>query len=294
MHDGAFKEQPIVKCVSCDRFFTSGRWSERIEPFLTSLLAAPVRILEVEPQGALEKRMPKRIHFLLGIEDHEVELDLPTKNTQCPDCTKKNSHYFEGELQLRGATSEQIEIAKAMLVSHRGHVKSEAKRKDGVDLKVSSNKAILATIKDLTSRYIGVSHVTSTLHTRDHLSSKEKYRVTALFRYFALAKGDVVLHEDEPFIIEKTKEKFCELRSLKDDRTTVSVDLEALEDYRKIEPFTTSVVTTRPALSILTESYVDTPAQNRSGSELEPGDTVRAIAHEGFYAVIEKTDSSTE
>lgn len=292
MRELEIKEQPIRKCVSCDRFFVSGRWTDRIEPQLAAMFGAPVRILATEPKDALAGRMPKRVHLqleLAGDEPGIVEIDLPAINEHCPDCQKARSNYFEGTLQLRGGDRARYDEARALLESHRGHVKQETPVKNGLDLKVSSNKAIAATLRDLQQRYLGIASTSATLHTRDHLSSRELHRVTGLFRFLLFEKGDVLVHEDRLFRIEKTRDSFCELRALDDDRTTITIPLPDLESHERVEPFDTSIVATRPSLSILDESYVAVSAVDRSGVSLESSDAVRAVGRNGFYAVLARS-----
>lgn len=280
--EGVFVEREIVKCVSCDRFLVSGRWIDRLEPMLTKMFDRNVRLRASDPP--LKGRIPKRIHLLLEVDDHELEIDLPARNQQCPRCSKRYSHYFEGELQLRGGNEHKYDRAKELLESHGGYVKSVRERRDGIDVKVTSNKAILATLKDLGSEYIGTQAVSTTLHTRDRQSGKEKRRVTGLFRFFALSKGDVVLR-DGPFVIEKTHDSVCELRSLTDGRS-ITVDITSLGS--KLETFETDVITIRPRLSILSESFVEVGAIDRSNQTLRVGDRVIALGYDGFYVVLRK------
>ncbi len=296
MQELEIRDEPIRSCVSCDRFFIEGRWSNRLEALLSSIVSAPVRIASIDPADAFEGRAPRRVSFelivMLDSEEHVVSIDLPVENTQCPDCVKKRSHYFEGYLQLRGGTREQWDEARALLESNRGYIKEERAVKEGIDLKVSSNRAIIATLKDLAQRYIGSSRTSSSLHTRDHQTSKEKHRVTGLFRFSGLRKGDVIDRDGSLFVLEKTKGSLCELRSLADGRTTITMALEELEDSVRIEPFETSVIATRPHLTILSESYADVEAVNRSSGDPAPGDTVRAVSSNGFYAVLSITEGS--
>lgn len=290
MRELEIKDEPIRACVSCDRFFISGRWSNRLERLLSGIVSAPVRILSIHPEDAFEGRAPRRVTFELAVvldsEEHVVSIDLPVENTQCPECVKKRSHYFEGYLQLRGGSRREWDEARALLESNRGYVKEEVALKDGVDFKVSSNRAIIATLKDLNQRFVGSAHTSASLHTRDQQTSKEKHRVTGLFRFSKVRKGDVFAHDGTLFVLEKTKGSLCEVRSLADGRTTITMPLEELEDHVRVEPFETTVIATRPRVMILSESYVDVEAVNHSSRELEPEDTVRAVGSSGFYAII--------
>lgn len=292
MREIEVREQPIRKCVSCDRFFVAGRWSDRLEPQLSSMLGVSVRILEIEPEGALSGRMPKRVHLRIEASFEEgpriVELDVPAINEQCPQCRKARSNYFEGYLQLRGGERARWDEARRLLESHGGHVKSETKTKDGVDFKVSSNKAIVSALRELEQRYVGIASTSATLHTRDRVTSRELHRVTGLFRFLPFEKRDVVVRDERLFRIEKTKGSFCELRALDDGRTTVSVPLDELSSCERVEPFDSSIVAVRPELSILDPSFVAVRAFDRSGVELAPGDAVRAVGRAGFFAVLER------
>jgi NMD protein affecting ribosome stability and mRNA decay len=287
MKELTISDEPIKACVSCDRFFISGRWSNDLERLVSTIVSQNVSIRSIDPPDAFEGRAPRRVTFELEFDEHLVSIDIPVENTQCPDCVKKHSHYFEGYLQLRGGSRAQYDAARTILESHRGYVKEERALKDGIDLKVSSNRAIIATLKDLNKRFIGSAHTSASLHTRDHQSSKEKHRVTGRFRFSKLRKGNVFVENDTLFILEKTKGSLCELLSLRDGRTTITVALEELETHARIEAFETRIITTRPRLTILSETYGDVEALNRSSRELEDGMIVRAVGMNGLYAVID-------
>ena len=290
MRELEIKDEPIRSCVSCDRFLIRGRWSNKLEKLLSTIVSAPLRIIEIRPEDAFEGRAPRRVSFdvevSLDSEEHVVSFDLPVENTQCPECVKKRSHYFEGYLQLRGGSRAQWDEARTILESNRGYIKEEVVLKDGIDFKVSSNRAIIATLKDLGQRFVGSSHTSASLHSRDHQSSKEKHRVTGLFRFSAFRKGDVFDVDGVLFILEKAKSGSVELRSLVDGRTTRTVKLEELEAYERITPFASRVIATRPTLMVLSESYADVEAFDRSSRELAIDDEVRVVGRNGVYAVI--------
>ena len=290
MRDIVVKDQPIRSCVSCDRFFVGGRWSKDLDRLVSSLVSEPVRVLSVDPEDAFSGRAPKRVSFELAVsfdgEEHVAIIDLPVENTQCSECLKRRSHYFEGFLQLRSGSEDEYDVARSILEANRGYVKEEVRIKDGVDLKVSSNRAIIATLKELDKRFVGTSSTSSSLHTRDHQTSKEKYRVTGLFRFSKVRKGDVIV-VDEPVRVEKVKGSQLECRSIRDPKTTLMVDITTAESAERLEPFSSRVIATRPELRILSESFSDVSALDLSGRSLEPDDEVRAVGFRGFYAVLE-------
>lgn len=93
--------------------------------------------------------------------------------------------YFEGVLQLRNPSEEALRFIDNQITKEEGNVwvaKTE-KHKTGIDLYVSSNKFLLNLGKKLKKSFKGGELVvTGRLHSRDRVTSKDKYRMTVLFR----------------------------------------------------------------------------------------------------------------
>jgi len=114
----------------------------------------------------------------------------------------QNPDYFEGILQLRNPSDEAINFVENQF-KLRNSKKSEGLEKSknfqknnekvwiakqvnlktGIDLYVSSNKFLMQLGKKLKKSFKGKLILSRKLHTRNHLTSKNVYRLTVCFRF---------------------------------------------------------------------------------------------------------------
>ena len=282
------RDIPLVRCPSCARFRIRGRWRESeasraLTAYLRDAIIEDIEI--VEAHASMPKRLPKRLHIegiLRADAEYAFAIDIPTVREQCPTCAKQASGYFEGYLQLRGASEEQIAHAREILERHGGRIVAMRTRKDGVDYTVSSNTAIRKTLKELAESYVGSETLSASLHTRDSQTSKEKHRLTGLFRFFGLRKGDPVLYDEQGWVIRAIQKRRVTLRRLgaREERTVaVSESFEALPTY------TTEVIACYPSIRILSEEYEPVDAE-RMGRMPRIGDQVRVVIFDGSYFIL--------
>ena len=111
----------------------------------------------------------------------------------------KNPKYFEGVLQLRNPSDEIIDfIADEMEKKENVWIAKTEKQKNGIDLYLSSNKFLAYIGKRLKEKFSGELIKTSSLFTRNKLTSKEVMRGCTLFRYYDIKKGDILKIRGEP------------------------------------------------------------------------------------------------
>jgi NMD protein affecting ribosome stability and mRNA decay len=140
----------------------------------------------------------------------------------------KHPNYFEAIIQLRDCSKEVVDFINTKITSRKIIVTKKVELKNGFDYYCADNDQARALGKTLQERFGGEYTVTSSLHTT--IDSKEKYRVTHLFREAHFRKGDVVEFEGEDFNVKSlTKDiflqnvktgkkihvKFKEMRSIK-------------------------------------------------------------------------------
>jgi len=67
----------------------------------------------------------------------------------------------------------------------------------GIDVYLSSQHYMQTLGRHLQQRFGGVLKITSRLHTRDSLTSRDVYRMTVLFRQLGFKMGDIVKYHGE-------------------------------------------------------------------------------------------------
>ena len=103
----------------------------------------------------------------------------------------QRKEYFEGILQLRNPSDELIDVAYNLISRYPDtRVAKEKKVRGGLDLYISNLRFLRRVGEKLSRRFIGMCKITATLHTQDKQTSKELYRVTALFRLASFSKGE--------------------------------------------------------------------------------------------------------
>ena len=115
----------------------------------------------------------------------------------------KHAKYFEAILQLRD-TSDEVkawvdqEIKDKKIVVAR--IEKAKRTKNGWDYFLADNNQGRQLGTKLQQKFGGHYKVTATLHTT--IDSKEKYRVTILFREAPFRKNDVVDYQGEEYTIK--------------------------------------------------------------------------------------------
>tara|TARA_Y100000310_G_scaffold281258_1_gene301610 strand:- start:6603 stop:7070 length:468 start_codon:yes stop_codon:yes gene_type:complete len=113
-----------------------------------------------------------------------------------------HSQYFEGILQLRNS-GQEVEDFVLDRIDNRKNVTiaKVLKQKNGYDYYLSSQKFLQILGKQLQQKFGGELKVSTKLHTRNRVTSKEVHRVTVLFRPPKFKKGDIVRYRGEDLLI---------------------------------------------------------------------------------------------
>jgi len=113
--------------------------------------------------------------------------------------------YFEGVLQLRNSTPELVQWVqtqtakdKKSLITKELKIRGNAANiKGGVDLYFSNQHYLQALGKKMREKFFGEYKLSYTLHTRSHITSKDLYRITILFRQAFHKRGERVYIDNE-------------------------------------------------------------------------------------------------
>ena len=117
------------------------------------------------------------------------------------------SGYFEGTLQLRNITKEINEFIDKEIKENKIYVASTFNYKNGVDMKISSNKFLIKLAKKLRAKFSGDLKISRRIYCTDRFTGKEVWRVTVLFSYYPVKAGQKVNIRGEEYIIKRLGDK---------------------------------------------------------------------------------------
>lgn len=104
------------------------------------------------------------------------------------------SDYFEGILQIRNGSKELLDwIYDKIKADKKAKVAKAKKVTNGVDLYITDQHYLQNLGKKIKEHQAGILKVSTRLHTKDKVTSKELHRVTVLFKAIPFKKGDVVM-----------------------------------------------------------------------------------------------------
>ena len=131
------------------------------------------------------------------VKEEEFQIPLSMRYTVCDKCSIGRSNYFEGRIQIRNTGNSQYEdvinyIRKRIKESKTVFITNEEEHKNGIDFYITSQRFIQNIGNELAKKFGGELNVTASLHTMDWSTSKELYRVDALFKLSDFSKGDIV------------------------------------------------------------------------------------------------------
>ena len=110
----------------------------------------------------------------------------------------KHNEYFEGILQLRNPNDEVLDfIAKEVKEKGNVFIAKTKNTNNGIDLYISSQRFLRTLGNKLQERFSGHLEVSTRLHTRNRMTSRDVYRVSLLFKLPDFKKGDIVKYKGD-------------------------------------------------------------------------------------------------
>ncbi len=115
---------------------------------------------------------------------------------------EKPASYFEGVLQLRNISDEALDwLHDEIIRAGRARIAKAKEVKGGVDLYLSSQHYMQTLGRKLQQKFGGILKITSKIHTKDFVRSRDVHRLTVLFRQLPFKTGDVIKYQGEEWKI---------------------------------------------------------------------------------------------
>jgi nonsense-mediated mRNA decay protein 3 len=180
------------------------------------------------------------------------------KHITCVQCSKKNTDYFEAILQIRNRNDI---IIKKVINELNKILKIEEKRsvfatnfiqiKNGVDVYITSQKHIKDIGKKLYEIFGGEIKINEQLFSKNHLTSKNLYRINLLLRIPDFEKNSIIKFKDKLIYITSIKGNFLlglDLINNKNIKTKYNLDeIELIQE----KPIITELIKTNPNVEVL-------------------------------------------
>lgn len=194
-------EPPLIQVSEFQRTFHKGSWhhfgelDHLIKKRVCEALGRDIDI-EIEPYEFIPKSKEKiTITVHVDIDGQKMSLPVKISYRQCDYGQKERTQYFEGILQLRNPPDEirghiQRELKK---VAHKGVFVTKVEETDnGVDLYMTSKNGLRILAQKLANQFGGSVNLNPQLFSRNHLTSKDIYRLNVLLEFPPFTKGDVI------------------------------------------------------------------------------------------------------
>jgi NMD protein affecting ribosome stability and mRNA decay len=146
---------------------------------------------------------------------HGQDLTINVNYEFCRNCTNlRGGMYFLSIIQLRVNDEYQFDLIKEILDKiqiqveklfdndPRQYITKTVDQKFGVDLYLSTNELMNYIIKNLRGHYHFLLKRTKKLVGRDTQKGRNIYRLKALIKFFPFAKNDVILIDNNEYMVE--------------------------------------------------------------------------------------------
>lgn len=291
------KPVQLILCPNCSRTYTKNAWTTKpLQDALERQLDKNIeyslnsRIDEVVVEQASIEPGKQMIQVtVIGSADSEgesyeenYEIIVLIEGRRCTQCEHLANTYFTGIIQLRRPNEE----VQAAIERNLGKAMSSVKDViGGIDYFVTDHRILQNVARKVHEEFGGELTIRAQHFSYDSLKSKNLYRVNACIRLPKFWKGSLIQAGTKLFFITNMGKR---LKGI-DIKTGKQLSASCKNEYLFFDLQETSVVTTRPSISVLhPETFQTVPIMNERDEwkQANPGDTVTvAIINEQVYMV---------
>jgi len=187
----SIKELSTKVCLRCRKYLFQNKWlkahnlDEIIKYIAKSSIKEKISVKTDIPEHYTKPGIEFDAAAIIKIRNNDYSVPIKILFTSCDRCSKENTKYFEGNLQLRTTDKEIIMFAEKLLKDAREKGIFVSKReevKNGIDYYITSKSFIRKLAKELKKRFKGEITETATLFTRNKQTSRDVYRNTFLYK----------------------------------------------------------------------------------------------------------------
>ncbi|MGL6297851.1 MAG: 60S ribosomal export protein NMD3 [Methanobacteriaceae archaeon] len=224
---------PVTVCAHCNAKLDKGTWKEEEIPYEEIVYRALENSIKVSDLAEkYEKKDPSNLNIELEIVKIKgtlyecvvsgkarifntcVEQEFPTtvkiNKSVCPNCSKRNSGYYESVIQLR-ADNRQLEeyeienvnniveatLNKLFKKNKLAYLAQVSQLKEGLDYYIGSYKSSKKLANILQEKLGGVLKESPRLISEDKSTGKGLYRIWISLRLASFKKGDFIKYNGQ-------------------------------------------------------------------------------------------------
>ena len=154
------------------------------------------------------------------------------------------SNYFQGTIQLRNPHEEAFNFIEKSLGKYLTKIE---KVRNGFDFYVKDKKVGEVIGRKTRDKFGGEFNVAASLHTRDHQTSRDLYRLNVLIRLPDFKAGDVIKFDNKIILIKELNKKIAGEKL--DTRKNTSLPYP--NEYEILEQKNSRVVVVEPNIEIM-------------------------------------------
>jgi NMD protein affecting ribosome stability and mRNA decay len=282
----SFKMGNILVCQDCSRIYFRNKWkkSDNLKQDIENIIKKEIKQLDNYSSSIkLKVELPENIITKLehaktkndfdakvicdknGItEEHIISVHMVLE--RCKGCSKRDSTYFEGILQIRNPDDDLLsfldsEFQKAE--KERIFVTAYKKHKKGFDYYMTSKRFISKLVNTLKEKYGGSVKLSEKLFSYDPQKGKDIFRLNAIYVKPLVSKGNIIVVNKSPCeVVSLGKDAFA-----KNLETGQKIRLDFEKEYEILKSQKTSVVKIYPnfeALDPITYQSLDLITDDKS------------------------------
>ncbi len=280
----------VVKiCCECMKYSRKNAWisSEDLEKAIEIISKDKIKEKNViiKPKLPTFKKAPGvRVLFEIEVEKKSNLYVLPAELnfTYCDRCAKKQGQYFEGTLQLRKVNEEILDFVETYIKTNNISIANKTETEDGYDLDISDQRKLQSIGHQLKKKFGGNLKISVRQFTQNRLTSKQVYRVNALYEAPEYKKGDIIKLDNKLYLLTNVRNTISaiDLRSGKKG----SIDIKNKE-YIVLSLQKTKVSKIYPKLEVFDpETYQSVYVENKK--EVKIGEKVDIVNDNGLFYIV--------
>jgi NMD protein affecting ribosome stability and mRNA decay len=281
------KDIKVEICAVCGKYFYKNKWTPgKTDEAIIRLAKDAVKgradvtvdLPELKKKPGVKADVPVEI-------DREGDLfTVPAKIefSYCNLCAKKQGQYFEGTIQLRNISDEMLEFARKYLKENDAFASNIKEIKDGYDMDISDQRKLQTLGQQLKKTFGGTLKVSIRQFTQDKQTSRQIYRVNALYEGPKYKKGEVIKTEKGLFLLTNVSEKVSAVDLKTGKKTTLHIHDKEMEVLPKKDARVTKIY---PHIEVLnSETFQNVVVENNP--EVRINEKVKIVNDNGlFYCV---------
>ncbi len=284
------KDILIKACPRCSTYLFQNKWKhyddieDSVMAVVKAMLEKQLDDYDIYPVVSEHKKNPGVFaDFEAQVEKGRNTFVIPGKiqYVHCKNCSKQDTEYFEGVLQVRNPNPDIEKFIDAFFKAEKAFISKMDKVKGGLDLHISSRKKLHELGGKLQVRFGGTLKESPRLFSRNTQTSKEVYRLTVYYLAPYYKEGDAIAVDGKVMKVTKVGKM---VHGTDASGRSVAFDPKNKE-ITVLDKKTTTVSQVFPGIEILhPETFQQVPVEN--AADVKPGEKVKVVMHEGKCYIV--------